>query len=245
MSERLCLQWNDFQDNIKCVSAFLKEDKDFNDVTLVCEDGQQMEAHKVILASSSPLFQRLLARNKHPHPLIYMRGMRFEQLLAIMNFLYQGEASVFQEDLDSFLVIAEELQLKGLMDQRVENKLFSSYQVLTPLNAEAVFPEPSLDRKTGNNKIVKAGDNTKVAVPSILSSDLDKLEEMVKSMMEKSGNKYGNGRQLTKCKVCGKEDIGSHIKDHIEANHIEGIAVPCSLCGKTSRSRAALRRHIC
>ena len=43
------------------MSAFLKEDKDFNDVTLVCEDGQQMEAHKVILASSSPLFQRLLA----------------------------------------------------------------------------------------------------------------------------------------------------------------------------------------
>ena len=241
MSEKLCLQWNDYQDNIKCVFAFLKEDKDFKDVTLVCEDGQQMEAHRVILASSSPLFQRLLARNKHPHPLIYIRGMRFEHLLAIVDFLYRGEASVFQDDLDSFLAIAEELQLKGLMDRRVEDKLLSSYQGLTPLNAEAVFPEPSLDRKTGNSKIVKAGDNTKVPI----LSDLDKIEEMVKSMMEKSVNKYGNGRQLTKCKVCGKEDIGSHIKGHIETNHIEGIAVPCSLCGKTSRSRAALRRHIC
>ena len=131
------------------------------------------------------------------------------------------------------------------MDRRVEDKLFTSYQVLTPFNAEAVFPEPSLDRKVGNGKIVKAGDNTKVSILSNLSGDLDQIEEMVQSMMEKSGNKYGNGRQLTKCKVCGKEDIGSHIKGHIEANHIEGIAVPCSLCGKTSRSRAALRRHIC
>ena len=109
MSEKLCLQWNDYQDNIKCVFAFLKTDKDFKDVTLVCEDGQQMEAHKVILASSSPLFQRMLTRNKHPHPLIYMRGMRFEELLAIMDFLYRGEASVFQDDLDLFLAIAEEL----------------------------------------------------------------------------------------------------------------------------------------
>ena len=58
MSEKLCLQWNDFQENIK--SANLREDKDFKDVTLVCEDGQQVEAHKVILASFSPLFQKLL-----------------------------------------------------------------------------------------------------------------------------------------------------------------------------------------
>ena len=241
MSEKLCLQWNEFQEDIKSAFANLREDKDFKDVTLVCEDGQQVEAHKVVLASSSPFFQKVLGRNKHPHPLIFMKGMKFDNLFAIMDFLYRGEANIFQENLDSFLTIAEELQLKGLMDWRVEDKLLSSYQVLTPFNAEAVFPEPSLDRKTGNSKNVKAGDNTKVSI----LSDLDKIEEMVKSMMEKSVNKYGNGRHLTKCKVCGKEDIGSHIKGHIEANHIEGIAVPCSLCGKTSRSRAALRRHIC
>ena len=52
MSEKLCLQWNDFQDNIKSAFRNLREDKDFKDVTLVCEDGQQVEAHKVILASS-------------------------------------------------------------------------------------------------------------------------------------------------------------------------------------------------
>ena len=122
MSEKLCLQWNDYQDNIKCVFAFLKEDKDFKDVTLVCEDGQQMEAHRVILASSSPLFQRLLARNKHPHPLIYMRGVRPENLMAMVDFFYYGEANVSQENLDSFLVLAEELQLKGLRGNQTENE---------------------------------------------------------------------------------------------------------------------------
>ena len=75
MNEKLCLQWNDFKANTVSAFARLREENDFTDVTLVCEDGQQVEAHKVILAVSSPVFQSLLKKNKHPHPLIYMRGM--------------------------------------------------------------------------------------------------------------------------------------------------------------------------
>ena len=40
-----------------------------------------------------------------------MRGMKSEDLLAILDFLYCGETNVYQEDLDSFLAIAEELEL--------------------------------------------------------------------------------------------------------------------------------------
>ena len=89
----------------------MREDQDFSDVTLACEDGQQVEAHKVILVASSPFFQRLLGRNKHPHPLIYMRGIKSVDIVAIIDFLYCGEAAVYQENLDSFLTIAEELEL--------------------------------------------------------------------------------------------------------------------------------------
>ena len=53
MSEKLCLKWNDFQENVRSAFGNLREDNDFADVTLACEDGQQIEAHKVILAASS------------------------------------------------------------------------------------------------------------------------------------------------------------------------------------------------
>ena len=105
MSEKLCLQWNDFQENIKNAFGNLREEKDFADVTLASDDGQQVEAHKVILATSSPTFQKLLGRNKHPHPLIYLRGMKAHDLVAILDFLYQGEANVFQDNLHSFLAV--------------------------------------------------------------------------------------------------------------------------------------------
>ena len=64
------------------------ESKDFTDVTLACDDGKLVKAHKVILAASSPLFQDLLKRNKHSHPLIYMRGMKLEDILSILDFMY-------------------------------------------------------------------------------------------------------------------------------------------------------------
>ena len=124
MSEKLCLQGNDFQENVKVSFGNLRDDKHFTDVTLACEDGKEVEAHKVILAASSPFFQRLLERSKRPHPIIYMRGLKSDDLLAIIDFLYCGEANVNQENLDSFLAITEELQLKGLMgkmDDEVEN----------------------------------------------------------------------------------------------------------------------------
>merc|ERR1712055_583960 len=107
MAEKLCLKWNDFQDNTNTAFGRLREDRDFSDVTLACGDGHQVEAHKVILASSSPFFQNILMRNKHPHPLIYMKGVKSEDLVAIVDFLYYVETNVYQEHIDAFLVLAE------------------------------------------------------------------------------------------------------------------------------------------
>ena len=119
MSEKLCLQWNDFKENAIQAFGSLREDNDFADVTLACED-KQMEAHKVILAKSSPFFENLLRRNNHNHPLIYMRGVKSDDLLAILDFLYCGDANVYQGNLDSFLAIAEELHLKGFTGKGFE-----------------------------------------------------------------------------------------------------------------------------
>ena len=117
MSEKLFLQWNYFKENVNSAFGKLRGDKEFTDVTLVCEDGQQMEAHKFILASSSPFFEKILQRNKHPNPLIYLKGFQSKVLTSVLDFLYFGEANVNQEDLDSFLAVAEEIKLKGLTGQ--------------------------------------------------------------------------------------------------------------------------------
>ena len=71
-SEKLCLQWNDFKGNFVISFGELRADNDFTDITLACEDGKQVEAHKVILASASPIFRDLLKRYSHPRPWVYI-----------------------------------------------------------------------------------------------------------------------------------------------------------------------------
>ena len=64
-------------------------------MTLACEDGQQMEVHKVVLIASSPFFLNLLKKNKHPHPLVFMKGVQYDDLVSMVDFLYNGEANAY------------------------------------------------------------------------------------------------------------------------------------------------------
>ena len=46
-----------------------------------------------------------------------MRGVRSENLMAMLDFFYQGPANV-----DTFLVLAEELKMKGLRGNQSEKE---------------------------------------------------------------------------------------------------------------------------
>ena len=87
-SEKLCLKWNDFQENLNSAFGVLRNDKDFADVTLVYEDDTKIETYKTVLASARPFFMDILKKKKHPHPLIYMKGVKGEDLLVMVDFLY-------------------------------------------------------------------------------------------------------------------------------------------------------------
>ena len=66
------------------------------DVTLVSDDQIKFEAHKLVLSASSPVLKNLFLGNLHPHPLIYLRGVQQEELASILEFMYCGEAAVYQ-----------------------------------------------------------------------------------------------------------------------------------------------------
>ena len=84
--------------------------------------------------------------------------------------------------------------------------------------------------------------NQKVSDVSI--TNVQELDEQVRPMITKSENKAVGGWYLYTCTVCGKEGQKGSIKDHIEANHLEGVSIPCTSCERTFRSRNGLRLHI-
>jgi hypothetical protein len=131
-AEKFCLRWNDFESNISVAFRELREDKDFFDITLACDD-DQIQAHKVILSACSPFFRSVLRKNPHQHPLLYLKGVKYADLLAVLNFMYHGEVNVAQDELNSFLAVAEDLRVKGLTQNNAGASDKSSKPEPTPL----------------------------------------------------------------------------------------------------------------
>jgi len=119
-SEKFCLKWNDFETNISTAFRDLREEKEFFDCTLMSCDDEQLNAHKVILSACSPMFRNVLRRNPTKEPVLWLKGVKFSDLQAILTFMYNGEVNVAQDDLNSFLAVAEELKVKGLTSSNTD-----------------------------------------------------------------------------------------------------------------------------
>ena len=75
-----------------------------------------------------------MRRNPHQHPFLYLKDVKYKELLSVINFMYLGEVSVAQDELNSFLNIAEDLRVKGLThgqhqpEQSVSNSKIKMYE---------------------------------------------------------------------------------------------------------------------
>ena len=256
-AEKFCLQWNDFQQNIATSFGELRSVPEFSDVTLVCED-QHIEAHRIILTACSPFFRSMLNKSKHSHPLIYMSKVNAKDLTSILDFIYFGEASIFEEDLDGFLSLAEELQLKGLTgtsgvlddDQTKTSKInppkrsiYMKEEIKTKFEDvsqghDDLSIHQSYDHGTMIEGAIVPNETEKSLVP--VGSNNEDVKLKIDTMMER----IYDGPNRWKCSVCGKTTRDkTNMAQHIES-HIEGVSYPCNLCEKISRSASALAKHI-
>ena len=208
-SEKFCLRWNDFESNVSTAFRDLREEKDFFDVTLACEDSQ-LQAHKVIIAACSPFFREVLRRNPHQHPLLYLKGVKHkvrylslqlvvtnicpQELLCVLNFMYQGEVNVAQEELNTFLAVAEDLRVKGLTQgnsnsDKPKSEAKQPRGAPPPPSRESDIPPPKRQRPAP-------------VVTSASYQDDDEIQEVVPvksepSVADNSGYNVGDGQQGT------------------------------------------------
>ncbi|XP_064106474.1 protein abrupt-like isoform X4 [Macrobrachium nipponense] len=107
------LRWNDY--TVKIVTAFqsLRDEEDFVDVTVAC-DGHSYSAHKMVLSACSPYFRALLRANPCQHPIVILKDVGHVELERLLEFMYNGEVSIAQDQLAAFLRTAENLKIRGL-----------------------------------------------------------------------------------------------------------------------------------
>ena len=228
-SDKFCLKWSQFAENITQSYKELREESTFFDVTLACDDDFQIEAHKVVLSASSTFFKHVLKRNQHNHPLIYMRGLNRKSVEAIVDFMYYGEVNVDQEDLNGFLTVAQELKVKGLENKENYASEASTQKVKTDFLYES-------DPIKSENDIVET-----IEVDSLSEEEVFNREETITSLSGNDTMEMKDG--LWVCTFCGKtSSFKQNLKRHTET-HLGGMAHPCTTCGKTYRSTNSLQKH--
>lgn len=81
----------------------------YEDCTIVCE-GELFRAHRFLLASVSPYFHKILAQND-TNTTVVLKDVSPHVMRIIMQFLYYGEATIYDGDLENVIAAAEHLDL--------------------------------------------------------------------------------------------------------------------------------------
>ena len=202
------VSWNDYKSQISKTFRNLRGDENFTDVTLVTEDNQQIDAHRVILSASSPFFRTTFERNPHQKPLLYLKDIPFIELGQILDYIYLGECHVTSDRLDNFLRVGEALKIDELTEQTAVNEhqepLLESFnqscykETVRDLRDIAEQPHPIRNK----NKTINEGD----------------INEKLETITHEVVCKIGKLDQLL-CNVCkfvsaDEHKMTNHIKIH-------------------------------
>ena len=114
MAETYTLNWYTFSDHLQLMFKNLYDEREYSDVTLVCDDQTQFKAHKIVLSACSPVFKKIIDNNPSQHPLIYLMGVQSYEMESILQFMYLGEGRFYYERMEEFLKCAKDLEVKEI-----------------------------------------------------------------------------------------------------------------------------------
>ena len=243
--ERFCLKWHDFQVNITNSFNTLRKENDFYDVSLVSDDDQVVSTHKVVLSASSEFFKRILRKADHAKPMIFLSGVESKELNCILDYIYDGEVQLYQEDLDKFLEVAQKLRINGLIGNIIEAGKAEVHEEKEEVYLNDGMHNITKESSLSNSKKLQTREIESYAkrsdkTVSVVAQEGENVYEVAKRAVEDILIKDGDSWV---CKVCNKSSKKIFdMRRHAEV-HIEGLSFPCQLCGDTFRSRTKLVNH--
>ena len=201
-TENFSLVWEDFLENARKNFSDLRDDIDFSDVTLVCEDNHQVAAHRVVLSSCSPRLSSLLRGLSHPKPLLFLWGVRAEQLEAVMDFCYRGQVTLSDRELGDFLRLAKMIGVKGVDGtETVEDNIDLGKQLDLSTSMNGQISPDSLENTILTETQVKIEPKKK---NEPLTKTIKNYESMIQSPIYDYFLTNKDYPTSSKCRQCGK-----------------------------------------
>jgi len=194
---------------------------------LVSDDGKHINTHKIILSASSVYFKEMLKKANHAQPMIIFHGFVYKDLKLIMDYIYQGEVQLYENEINYFLSVAQKLKIEGLQTNS------SDYPSKTTMKDCLNKEESQSEIFTNKNEIAINTINDEV-------SQNETLNETSVQVIEELMVKVENGWS---CKHCGKIfTLKGVLKRHVEI-HTEGLVIICDICNESFKTRNLLKNH--
>ena len=168
--EEFSLKWSGYSGHLSQMLQDLMTNQSFTDVKLVCDDKVILNAHKIVLTSSSGFFQRILYDDNESKTIIYLRNINHIEMQAILDFIYLGKANFLKERSKEFIRVALDLELKAIC-QDVEEGKSNNEAPSNDQNSEIIYQEETFC----NNVLQEVADSVK---QNISKPKVDKSENL-------------------------------------------------------------------
>merc|ERR1712126_241775 len=213
--EKYNLNWHTYSDHLRDLLHNMRKLEYLTDVTLVCDDQRQFKAHKIVLSACGTVFKNIIDSLPLNSSVIYLRGIQHQEMESILEFMYLGVATFYQERMKEFLNVAKRLEIKEI-SKDVE---FNDEE---EANDEQDAPETTQHQSKDKEDDSETDSNVNTKIKSIFHST--------------------NGR--FPCDQCEKQFTQQiNLKTHIKSIH-EGVKYPCNQCDYQATQQGSLITHI-
>ena len=217
--EKYSLTWHTYSDHLKGMMKELMMNEEFSDVTLVTDDKKHIKGNISILSACSPVFKDILKKERNSNQILYLRDIQFTEMESIMQFIYLGEATFYEERTDEFLAVAKSLEIKMLCNANSETN-------------DEIYDEPNEP---------SPGD------PDISTENLREQTE-VSDLNQETQQQYSKEVVSVKgkfeCEQCHKTYSGrGALYTHKQSAH-QGVKYSCDQCEYQTKQYSNLTRHI-
>ncbi len=177
-----CLRWTDHDSLIQGVCQSLLASEKFADVTLFCE-GKSLQCHKFILSACSTYFDRIFSESPScPNPVIILRDVSHHQMQSLLYFIYCGEMTAEESELESLIELAQSLCIKGI-GEAPKDLHSRSKPVKTPPEPIAAVTRKRPSKPTPT-KLIKKLAKRQLKAPVAASSPMVTIMNLIENELE-------------------------------------------------------------
>ena len=213
--ERANVVSKSFSDVLGTMMKTLMESRSFSDVTLVCDNHVKIRAHKLVLSSTSSLFEEIF-KDDLALSEIHIIGIKGSEMESILQFIYLGKVDIPQGNLCSFISTAKNLE----------------------------FNEIVKTVKEAREEIVKSFKSNTTPTSSTKTEKITELylKEEVDPINQKDVIQPNKGRKID-CDECGAKLLNSEgLQKHKKYQH-SGKFYPCDQCDYKAKQPGGLKTH--